>query len=213
MTDRERWTVYPLLFLALGIAVKDKMFRYVATDRVEAREMVIVDKDGVQSTVLTSEGIQAKNVTAVQNVRGQNLVGKALVVIDGTGRNLVEVASTKGGGVLRANGDQVDVVVGHADEVAGLFVVDHKGNVLRRASILVPTKPETPDGAEAPQEGEAPATENVPADVQAPSADVGTAEQKSPEAETQPAAEPQPETKSEAPDAVSPTAEPAAQPE
>ena len=25
MTDRERWTVYPLLFLALGIAVKDKV--------------------------------------------------------------------------------------------------------------------------------------------------------------------------------------------
>ncbi len=34
MTDRERWTVYPLLFLALGIAAKDKLLRQVDTERV-----------------------------------------------------------------------------------------------------------------------------------------------------------------------------------
>ncbi len=40
MTDRERWTVYPLLFLALGISLKDKLARSVETDRIECKTLV-----------------------------------------------------------------------------------------------------------------------------------------------------------------------------
>ena len=40
MTDRERWTIYPLLFLALGIAVKDKLFHEVKTDNVLSKKLL-----------------------------------------------------------------------------------------------------------------------------------------------------------------------------
>ena len=56
MTSRERWTVYPLLFLALGLAVRAAVLseerlaepppRTLDVDRVECRELVVRDADG-----------------------------------------------------------------------------------------------------------------------------------------------------------------------
>jgi hypothetical protein len=63
MTSRERWTVYPLLFLALGLAVRAGTIAEgpVAALRCESvdagvvtcRELVVVDADG---TVLVQVG-------------------------------------------------------------------------------------------------------------------------------------------------------------
>jgi hypothetical protein len=45
MTDRERWTVYPLLFLSLGIAVKDKLPpKHVDVDEVRCGRLVVTDR-------------------------------------------------------------------------------------------------------------------------------------------------------------------------
>ena len=55
MTTRERWTVYPLIFLALGLAVRaavlseERLAGTVETleaDRVECRELIVRDADG-----------------------------------------------------------------------------------------------------------------------------------------------------------------------
>jgi hypothetical protein len=55
MTSRERWTVYPLLFLALGLAVRaavlseERLAGVVGTleaDRVECRELIVRDAAG-----------------------------------------------------------------------------------------------------------------------------------------------------------------------
>jgi len=55
MTTRERWTVYPLLFLALGLAVRAAVLsderlaeppEILEADRVECRELIVRDADG-----------------------------------------------------------------------------------------------------------------------------------------------------------------------
>jgi hypothetical protein len=56
MTSGERWTVYPLIFLALGLAVRAAVLsedRLVApavetldADRIECRELIVRDADG-----------------------------------------------------------------------------------------------------------------------------------------------------------------------
>ena len=46
MSSRERWTVYPLLFLTLGIALKDKVTRSVDTDLVVCQRLFVTDQLG-----------------------------------------------------------------------------------------------------------------------------------------------------------------------
>ena len=48
MTERERWVVYPLLFLALGAVLRDKLVDRTVTKRIECEELSIVadDSDG-----------------------------------------------------------------------------------------------------------------------------------------------------------------------
>ena len=56
MTTRERWTVYPLIFLALGLAVRAAVLSeerlaepprdVLEADRIECRELIVRDADG-----------------------------------------------------------------------------------------------------------------------------------------------------------------------
>ena len=41
MTERERWIVYPLLFLALGAALRDKLFDQTRTKSLECQELTV----------------------------------------------------------------------------------------------------------------------------------------------------------------------------
>jgi hypothetical protein len=52
MSSRERWTVYPLLFLTLGIALKDKVTRIVNTEQVNCRRVVVADQLGRAQVVI-----------------------------------------------------------------------------------------------------------------------------------------------------------------
>lgn len=79
MTDRERWTVYPLLFLALGISLKDKLARSVETDRIECKTLVC---EGLE--VAGPE--RGKRVTITQG----NIVAKGGILTEG-----LEVAGQK----------------------------------------------------------------------------------------------------------------------
>jgi hypothetical protein len=51
MTERERWIVYPLLFLALGAALRDKLVDRTTTKSIVCQELLIVDEEstGLQS--------------------------------------------------------------------------------------------------------------------------------------------------------------------
>lgn len=42
MTERERWIVYPLLFLALGAALRDKMIDRTTTKSIVCQELVVI---------------------------------------------------------------------------------------------------------------------------------------------------------------------------
>jgi hypothetical protein len=52
MSSRERWTVYPLLFLTLGIAMTDKVTRTVDTDQVVCRSLLVTDRLGKPQVVV-----------------------------------------------------------------------------------------------------------------------------------------------------------------
>jgi hypothetical protein len=45
MTERERWVVYPLLFLALGAALRDKLFDRTTSRVIVCQELHVVDED------------------------------------------------------------------------------------------------------------------------------------------------------------------------
>jgi hypothetical protein len=45
MNERERWVVYPLLFLALGAALRDKLIDQTISKRIVCQELTIVDDD------------------------------------------------------------------------------------------------------------------------------------------------------------------------
>ncbi|MBI3838602.1 MAG: hypothetical protein HY288_11805 [Planctomycetia bacterium] len=54
MSNRERWTVYPLLFLTLGIVLKDKLTKFVTTDVVVCKTLVVTDRDRNERVVVSS---------------------------------------------------------------------------------------------------------------------------------------------------------------
>ena len=45
MSERERWIVYPLLFLALGASLRDKMFDMTTSRRIVCQELVVAEDD------------------------------------------------------------------------------------------------------------------------------------------------------------------------
>lgn len=78
MTSKERWTVYPLLFLTLGLVMRDRMEaegrqfsgNQVATQELVTNRIRIVDGDGLTRTILTPDEIVAPKFTAEEIVSG-----------------------------------------------------------------------------------------------------------------------------------------------
>ncbi len=148
MTDRERWTVYPLLFLALGISLKDKLARSVETDRIECKTLVceglevagpepgkrvtitqgnIVAKGGILTEGLEVSGPKpGQRVTIAQG----NIACRSLVATDESGKlQLAVVSSNQDGGILRTFGTHTGThaVLGNFNQYAGLLFVDARG--------------------------------------------------------------------------------------
>ncbi len=46
MSERERWIVYPLLFLALGAALRDKLAKQTRTKQLVCEQLFVVDAEG-----------------------------------------------------------------------------------------------------------------------------------------------------------------------
>ena len=111
MSSRERWTIYPLLFLALGIAMKDKVTKSVTADSVSCKMLTVTDRQGAPQLLL---------------------------------------GTTPSGGLIRIHGQGgLRVLVGHAEQLAGLLLTDDHGNILQRFAVRVlpprapqPTRPE-----------------------------------------------------------------------
>lgn len=55
MSERERWIIYPLLFLALGAALRDKLINSTESQRVKCQGLMVYDSSGDVSLVLGAE--------------------------------------------------------------------------------------------------------------------------------------------------------------
>ncbi|MGL4513903.1 MAG: hypothetical protein ACRCT8_12500 [Lacipirellulaceae bacterium] len=55
MTERERWIVYPLLFLALGAALRDKMAKQTRAQQLVCEQLLVVDSKGRVMTQLAGD--------------------------------------------------------------------------------------------------------------------------------------------------------------
>ena len=112
MTDRERWTVYPLLFLTLGIAVKDKIAGRATADTLLCNTLVVHDRKGKEQVVISSTPDGGQVVT----LGGKNNLG---------------------------------VLVGQTEKLAGLMFVDSRGRLIRTLATM-PTSALPQAGADRP---------------------------------------------------------------
>jgi len=104
MTERERWIVYPLIFFALGAAIRDKLFRHVASKEivceslvageihclsdVKCRSVVVVDRDDPR-LVLVQLGQGVKQLDDGSNASSLGL----LVLRDSKGEAICGVSN------------------------------------------------------------------------------------------------------------------------
>jgi hypothetical protein len=152
MSDRERWIVYPLLFLTLGIALRNQFFptrRFGAVDlrageisaqRILCDELVVRDKahcrevkfDKAEGGAIQSDRADCHFLNVV-NAKGRPLVtageetssGAGLIqTSDSRGMPLVQIRPSSGGGMVTAFGQQGNVLVelGHEERNFGVFV-------------------------------------------------------------------------------------------
>src|SRR6185436_1502079 len=83
MTERERWIVYPLLFLALGAALRDKLVDRTTTRSIVCQELLIVDEDspGPQSQRILAKLGRAKPKQSIKST-GSLLINGAVEILD-----------------------------------------------------------------------------------------------------------------------------------
>lgn len=77
MSDRERWIVYPLLFLALAVSLRDKLTHTVHSDRIECRSIIFHSESGEPLWLLTQD---------VASPLGSSEKSGGLMLVDAQGR-------------------------------------------------------------------------------------------------------------------------------
>ena len=83
MSERERWIVYPLLFLALGAALRDKLFDRTTSKSIVCQELTVVDEQPIgQQPVRVLAKIGRSQSTAGQPPHGYLFVNGQLEVVD-----------------------------------------------------------------------------------------------------------------------------------
>jgi hypothetical protein len=85
MSSRERWTVYPLLFLTLGIALKDKLTKQVNTKQVNTeniicKQLFVTDSQAHPQVVMRSTGDGGTIAIAGDNRRPNIVLGQSSVL-------------------------------------------------------------------------------------------------------------------------------------
>lgn len=137
MTDRERWIVYPLLFLALGAALRDKLAKQTRAKQIVCEQLYLVDSEGRPVAAMTGSELRF------------NLDG-------GRGNGFIE-ANTIDGESLFERGQPVGTAIAarlyqqFLNVVSQLRVVPTRPTPNRRiVPSTVPPANEVPEGAAAP---------------------------------------------------------------
>lgn len=168
MTERERWTVYPLLFLSLGIAMRSQItsslkLHEITCDTLKSRNVEIVGEDGGVRLLLTMLPPGLGGGGLVQVISGE---GKAELVLQALPHGgLVELGTERG----------VPQVVLAVAPAGGLVeTLDTEGKLARTLGVRVnplmlgkvgppPAPPtEKPAGETAEPQAETPPAANEP---------------------------------------------------
>ena len=138
MSIRERWIVYPLLFLAILMGTRDAL---VPSSRqsfhsVECQELVVRNINGEPLVTLGESGDQSGMIVVFgPTATTRNLIQAASANGNTASRPLIELSGDPGGGAIRlkAADDRPTIFVGHwpEDRLSGLLA-------LAGADALVP---------------------------------------------------------------------------
>ena len=169
MTDRERWIVYPLIFLALGAVLKDKLLpaTVVRADTIQCNKLrcgkALADVLTTQQLTVADPQQQPRIILHV--VREQAATGGKdkqfagrLDLFGGNDRNQVVLGGSENGGFLiamsRARGDAAaDVVIGHHALGSGLFWLDGNGHITKVLAARPGRRAKEQRSEEKPSEG------------------------------------------------------------
>ena len=140
MSERERWIVYPLLFLTMGIALRDKMIRPI-DDEVRCRRLVVYDENHRRVAEIAPMEVSVHGADDVVHAGALRLLdpfGLPFVDVDYAGLNVtgsidvfgpvnkpvVHIGATTSGGVVQVFHRRGDwsLALGQWDEFAGLLV-------------------------------------------------------------------------------------------
>jgi hypothetical protein len=86
MNDRERWIVYPLLFLALAVSLRDKLTQTVRAERVECRALILNDERGRPLLMLAPAALAESRLEDPP---------QGLLLLDGEGRELTRLGAER----------------------------------------------------------------------------------------------------------------------
>jgi hypothetical protein len=136
MSTRERWIVYPLLFLALGTALRPKLaptfeasIMQVTSDEVKSRELT--------ANRVTSDDVKSRKLTA------DRVTCRSLTIVDGQKRPRIELvvhAHTGDGEVRLVNNDGVPVVSLQSDAQTRAGLIETRSNDGRAQTALWSTE-------------------------------------------------------------------------
>jgi hypothetical protein len=138
MTERERWIVYPLLFLALGAALRDKLIDRTTTKSIVCQELSIVDEEstGLQSQRTLARIGRAKPKSGGKSSAYFQMNGDLEIVDDDLAENLPARILAKIGRTDPLPGVPSTGYAIVRGEVAVEGVVDAKQYVWQRMPIL-----------------------------------------------------------------------------
>ena len=184
MSERERWIIYPLLFLAISAALKDKLVK-PSTIKVHKLEAHQIDANRITGALIRANGISVEDSNQQPKIVMQALVPKTgdakdlekakgqINVLGANGQNLVALGGGDVGGYLiaTAQGEQnAHVVLGHHPIGTGLFWLDEKGRVNQVFAVKPKTQPPVPETAPMQdpnaKQGEPPLPQQPPAETQ-----------------------------------------------
>ncbi len=134
MSERERWVVYPILFLTLGIALRDKMFQRVATKAVstETSYADVSVSNKLRANVVECEKIVVSSRGRPVITAGASRNGSGTIQTFGAGgQQLVVIEDNESGGMVTVTdyGQRQSVALGHAGGgvYAGLLIGPARG--------------------------------------------------------------------------------------
>ena len=146
MSTRERWIVYPLLFLTLGIVMRDK---FVPAARFEANELAA---ERIHCNQLRVDQVASAGGLAVQTIQCSELAvagpnGRPTVI-------LVTDPKNKGGAIETLSATGAPLVRLLPTDSGGVVVASDFKQVVKAASPEKPKTPPSPSPKKPPKEPE-----------------------------------------------------------